>query len=59
MASPTQTVIGKGMPNPLTTEDSLKILRDLIPFNSPQNLFPIPFHEMVGPHKTIFISPMN
>ena len=35
MASPTQTVVGKGIPNPLTTEDLLKILRGPIPFDSP------------------------
>ena len=28
MASPTQTVVGKGISNPLTVEDLLKILRD-------------------------------
>jgi len=31
MASPTQTIVGKGMSNPLTAEDLLKILRDLFP----------------------------
>ena len=34
MASPTQTVVGKGILNPLTAEDLLKILRDLFPFDS-------------------------
>jgi len=34
MASPTQTVVGKGIPNSLTAEDLLKILRDLFPFDS-------------------------
>jgi len=34
MASPTQTVVGKGISNPLTAEDLLKILRDLFPFDS-------------------------
>jgi len=28
-AIPTQTVVGKGIPNPLIAEDLLKILRDL------------------------------
>ena len=37
MASPTQTV-GKGIANPLTAEDSLKILRDLIPSSPPKSL---------------------
>jgi len=32
MASPTQTV-GKGIANPLTAEDSLKISRDMFPFD--------------------------
>jgi len=31
MASSTQTVVGKGIPNLLIAEDLLKILRDLIP----------------------------
>jgi len=31
MTSPTQTVVGKDIPNPLIAEDLLKILRDLIP----------------------------
>ena len=35
MTSPTQTVVGKDILNPLTAEDLLKILRDLIPFDSP------------------------
>ena len=35
MASPTQMVVGKGVPNQLTAEDLLKILRDLILFDSP------------------------
>ena len=33
MASPTQTVVGKGISNPLTAEDLLKILRDMFPFD--------------------------
>ena len=28
MASPTQTIVGKGIPNPLIAENLLKILRD-------------------------------
>jgi len=35
MASPTQTVVGKGIPNLLIAKGLLKILRDLIPFDSP------------------------
>ena len=34
MARPTQMVVGKGIPNPLIAEDLLKILRDLLPFDS-------------------------
>ena len=43
MASPTQMVVDKGIPNPLTVEDLLKILRDLIslfPAKSPTNTRP-------------------
>jgi len=35
MTSLTQMVVGKGIPNPLTAEGLLKILGDLIPFDSP------------------------
>ena len=38
MASPTQTVVGKGIPNLLIDEDLLKILRDLIPLSPPKSL---------------------
>jgi len=34
MASPTQTVVGNGIPNLLIAEGLLKILRDLFPFDS-------------------------
>ena len=50
MASPTQTVIGKGSPNPLIAEGLLKILWDLVS-SFPPNLLPILFHRMVGPQK--------
>jgi len=39
MASPTQTVAGKGTPNPLIAEGLLKILRDLVPASSPPKSF--------------------
>ena len=42
MTIPTQTVIGKGIPNPLTAEDLLKILSDLILFDSSKILYQIP-----------------
>ena len=42
MASPTQTIVGKGISNPLTTEDLL-------------NHLPILIHGMVGPQKAVFI----
>jgi len=38
MASPTQTVVGKGIPNPLIDEGLLKILRDLVPPSPPKSL---------------------
>ena len=38
MTSPTQTVVGKGIPNSLITEGLLKILRDLIPPSPPKFL---------------------
>jgi len=33
-----QTVVGKGIPNPLITEGLLKILKDLIPLSFPKSL---------------------
>jgi len=38
MASPTQTVVGKGIPNLLIAEGLLKILRDLVPSSPPKSL---------------------
>ena len=37
MASLTQTVVGKGIPNPLIAEGLLKILRDLVTNSRSQN----------------------
>ena len=37
MACPTQTVVGKGISNPLIDESLLKILRDLIPTSLPKS----------------------
>jgi len=37
MASPTQKVVGKGIPNPLIAEGLLKILSDF-PFSPPNSL---------------------
>jgi len=37
MASPTQTVVGKGIPNLLIAEGLLKILRDLVPSSPPKS----------------------
>ena len=34
MTSPTQTIVGKGIPNPLIAEDLLKILRGMFPVDS-------------------------
>jgi len=36
MASPTQTIVGKSIPNPLTAEDLLKIIRDMITLFPPK-----------------------
>jgi len=38
MASPTQTVVSKGIPNLLIAENLLKILSDLVPFSPPKSL---------------------
>jgi len=38
MTSLTQTVVGKGIPNPLIAEDLLKVLRDLVPSSPPKSL---------------------
>jgi len=38
MASPTQTVVDKGIPNSLIAEDLLKNLRDLVPPSPPKSL---------------------
>ena len=38
MASPTQTVVGKGTPNPLIAEGLLKILVVLIPLSPSKSL---------------------
>jgi len=39
MTSPIQTVVGKSKPNMLIAEGLLKILGDLIPFNSSRILY--------------------
>ena len=38
MASPTQTVVGKGTSNPLIAEGLLKILSGLVPLSPPKSL---------------------
>ena len=53
MASLTQMVVGKGIPNSFITEGLLKILRDLVP-PFPRKPLPIPFHRMVGPQKYMY-----
>ena len=59
MASLTQTVVGKGTPNPLKAEGLLKILMDLAP-SSPSKS-PINSLPQNGRAKKIlgFISPMK
>jgi len=56
MARPTQTIVGKGIPNLLIAESLLKILRDL--FLLPlQNPLPIPIYGMVRPQKICIYCP--
>jgi len=56
MASLTQIVVGKGIPNSLIAEGLLKILRDLIPPFPPK--FLTNSHPwMVGPQKAVIVSP--
>ena len=50
MASPIQTVVDKGISNPLIAEGLLKTLRDLILPSLPKSLTN-PIHGMVGPQK--------
>ena len=38
MASLTQMVVGKGIPNSLIAKELIKILKDLIPFSPPKSL---------------------
>jgi len=54
MTSLTQTVVGKGIPNPLKAEGMLKILGDLVPPSPSKNPFPILLHGMVGPQKYLY-----
>jgi len=54
MASPTQMVVGKGIPNLLIAKGLVKILKELTS-QSHQNLLPIFFHGIVGLQKIVFI----
>ena len=45
MASPTQTVVGKGKTNLLIAEDLLKILRELVPHNPTKIFYQLFFIE--------------
>ena len=49
MASPTQTVVRKGIPNPLIAEDLLKNPKGPDPAFPTKVPLPIPVHGMVGP----------
>jgi len=53
MASPTQTVVGKGTSNPLTAEGLLKILSGFDSTLPSKNPLPILIHRMVGPQNAI------
>jgi len=53
MASPTQTVVGKGTSNPLIAEGLLKILSGLDSTPLLQNPLPILIHRMVGLQNTL------
>jgi len=53
MASLTQTVVGKGIPNPLIAEDLLKILRNLVPYSPLKSLINL-VHGMIGPQKYLY-----
>ena len=53
MASPTQTVVGKGTSNPLTAEGLLKILSGCSSALPSKNPLPILIHRMVGLQNTI------
>jgi len=55
MASPTQIVGGKGIPNSLIAENLLKILRDLIPSFPPKSFANFRPWKMVGLQKAVFI----
>ena len=50
MASPTQMVVGKGIPNSLIAEGLLKILMDLV-LSSPPKFLTNSRRGMVGPQK--------
>ena len=49
MASPTQTIVGKGTPNPLIADDLLKNPKWTWSHALLQNLLPILIHGIVGP----------
>ena len=46
MASLTQIVVGKDLPNPLIAKNLLKILKDLILFDSSRILYEFPFIDV-------------
>ena len=60
MASPTQMVVGKGIPNPLIAEDLLKILKDLIPLIPPEfSINSRPWNGRITKSYIHFLSKMN
>jgi len=57
MASPTQTMVGKGLLNPLIVKGFLRILRDLVPFSPPKYLTNShPQNGRATKKNTVFIS---
>jgi len=57
MTSPTQTVVGRDVPNQLIAKSLLKNLRRLGPTFPPKNSLPITLHGMVGPQKYLYSFP--
>ena len=59
MASPTQTVVDNGTPNPLITEGLLKILMDLVLSSPPKSLTNSHLQNGRATKIPVLISPMK